>query len=360
VKSLTHSLLILALLTAGAGLAGAQDEPPAAAAPAAAAPAEAVAAAAAPGDAGAQTRRKARRKLAKADDGDQAKPIKGQRARRLALLKEAEERAAEEAAAAAEGKIAPAPQPATAAPAAQAVPTQDADLLAVNGGIDGGLDGGLDTLPAVGLVLEAAAQHEAHGVATGESPQGEGEHGEHDKAAGAHGEAGEHGGFKVGTFVLQLVNFGCLLFLLIYFGGRAMNKSLRARHEQLKTEVSEAARLRDEATQKAAAQEKRLSELEKEIATLRAGLRQDADREQARLIESAKERAKRIQEDMRFQLDQQVKEAEMLLRAEVASASVKLAEELTRKAVDTQDERRLAQEFVAGFGGPNAPAGGAR
>ena len=44
----------------------------------------------------------------------------------------------------------------------------------------------------------------------------------------------------------------------------------------------------------------------------------------------------------------------MLLRAEVASASVKLAEELVRKSVNTDDERRLAQEFVAGFDGPRS------
>jgi F0F1-type ATP synthase membrane subunit b/b' len=66
---------------------------------------------------------------------------------------------------------------------------------------------------------------------------------------------------------------------------------------------------------------------------------------------------------MRFQLNQQVKEAELLLRAEVASASVKLAEELVRKSMNADDERRLAQEFVAGFtgvadvGGPVGPGG---
>ena len=41
---------------------------------------------------------------------------------------------------------------------------------------------------------------------------------------------------------------------------------------------------------------------------------------------TAHERAKRMQEEMRIQLEEQVKVAESLLRAEVASASVKLAE----------------------------------
>jgi F-type H+-transporting ATPase subunit b len=136
-----------------------------------------------------------------------------------------------------------------------------------------------------------------------------------------------------------------------------MNKSLRARHEQLKGDINEAARLRDEATRKFKAQDQRVAELEKEVSALRASLRQDAEREHARLMEGAQERAKRIQEDMRFQLNQQVKEAEALLRAEVASASVKLAEELLRTSLNTDDQRRLSREFVAGFDVPAGPGG---
>ena len=228
---------------------------------------------------------------------------------------------------------------------------------------DSGLDSGQGSNPAgapaplagMGTTHEpSSAGHEAHGATTSEgqhgTPHGEGH-------AAGHGE---HAGFSASTFALQLLNFGVLLFLLIWFGGRAMNKSLRTRHEQLKADISDAARLRDEATKKFEAQEKRVRDLEKEIAALRTSMHQDAEREQARLLESAQERAKRISDDVRFQLDQQVKTAELLLRAEVASAAVKLAEELVRKAVNTDDERRLAQDFVAGFAkidSPDGPAG---
>jgi F-type H+-transporting ATPase subunit b len=193
-----------------------------------------------------------------------------------------------------------------------------------------------------------ASGHADHSV------QGEiAEHGA-DHAEGSHGE---HGGFSAKTFALQLLNFGVLLFILIYFGGRAMNKALRARHEQLKNDIGESTRLRDEAKGKFQAQEKRIADLEKEIAALRASMRQDAEREQARMVEGAQEKAKRIQEELRFQLDQQVKDAETILRAEVATAAIKLADELLRKSVTPDDQRRLAQEFVAGFAGPGAPGG---
>jgi F-type H+-transporting ATPase subunit b len=230
------------------------------------------------------------------------------------------------------------------------------------------VDGGIDALPAIAPVNGASApEHEA--TAAGHNHEGSAEpgaahgaagvgHETHGEAQGTHGEGhGEHAGFSGKTFALQLINFGVLLFILIWFGGRAMNKSLRARHDQLKGDINEAARLRDEAAQKFKAQDQRVADLEKEIAALRASLRQDAEREQARMLEGAQERAKKIQDDMQFQLNQQVKEAELLLRAEVASASVKLAEELVRKAMNTDDERRLAQEFVAGFAGVDGPVG---
>jgi len=222
----------------------------------------------------------------------------------------------------------------------------------------------IDAIAAIAPVKQQGElEHEGAAKIPSGEPGATHDQAEHVPGHEEHGESAEHGehtGFSGKTFALQLLNFGVLLFLLIWFGGRAMNKALRARHEQLKGDIGDAARLRDEAERKFQAQERRVTDLEKEIAALRTSMRQDAEREQARLFEGAQERAKRIQEDMRIQLDQQVKEAESFLRAEVASASVKLAEELVRKSVNTDDERRLAQEFVAGFDVPAGPEGAVR
>jgi F-type H+-transporting ATPase subunit b len=309
VKSLLHYLAIAAALACGAGFALAQDDEPA----------------------------------APSGGAESAAPARARRGRPAAtkrLIARRRQALAQQNAV----EVLHAEQAPTAQPAAR-VEQAPPELAAHDSGVDSS-----PALPGIGAVHEASEP-----TAPGETaPHGEG-HGEDHEAHGAG--HGEHAGFSGKTFALQLLNFGVLLFLLIRFGGRAMNKSLRARHEQLKSEISEASRLRDEATVKFQAQEKRVAELEKEIAALRVSLRQDAEREQARLIEGAQERAKRIQEEMRLQLNQQIKEAESLLRAEVANASVKLAEELVRRSVNTDDQRRLAREFVAGFDGPSGPTG---
>ena len=94
---------------------------------------------------------------------------------------------------------------------------------------------------------------------------------------------------------LQLLNFGVLLFILIKFGGPAINKALAARHQQLKADLASAAAARAEAEARLAQQEKRLGALEQEIAAMRAGVKAEAEAEKARLIALAEERAKRHQ-----------------------------------------------------------------
>lgn len=269
-----------------------------------------------------------------------------QKAIREAKERAAAERAAAEAAGAAEAETAPVAAEA-AAPAADEPTAIDAGSR---------LDSGtLDALPAAGPSHAVATEGRGDHMTATDHGHGAAEHaaGTAAQHAGAHDE---HGGFSVGTFVLQVINFAALLFILIYFGGRAMSKALRAKHEQLKSEIGEAARLRDDAQGKLAVQDRRMAELEKEIAALRTSMRDDAEREQARLVETAQARGRKIQDDMRLQIDEQVKVAEAALRAEVASASVALAEDLIRKAVSFEDERRLAREFVAGFGRPGTPS----
>jgi F-type H+-transporting ATPase subunit b len=172
-----------------------------------------------------------------------------------------------------------------------------------------------------------------------------------------HGEQGEHAGVDAKTLALQLLNFGVLLFILIWFGGRALSKAFRSRHDQLKTDIESAAGQRAQAEQRFREQDARLANLERELAALRAAVKEEGERERARLLAGAEEKAKRIQDETRFQLDQQVKEAEIRLRAEVASTAVKVADELLKRSVSADDERRLAQDFAAGAG---APAEGVR
>jgi F-type H+-transporting ATPase subunit b len=167
------------------------------------------------------------------------------------------------------------------------------------------------------------------------------------EATAEHAAEGEHEGIDPKTLALQLLNFGVLLFILIKFGGKAINKSLRERHEQLKADMEEAARLRTAAELRFKEQEKRLQNLEQELEAMRQAILKEAEHEKARIIAAAEEKSRRVQDETRFLLDQQIKEAEARFRAEVAQASLKIADELLRRSVNTADEQRLVTTFVA-------------
>src|SRR5262249_47369094 len=146
------------------------------------------------------------------------------------------------------------------------------------------------------------------------------------------------------------MNFAVLVGIIGWFGGRAVNKALLARHEQLKADLVSASEARAAAEKRAAEQEKRLASLETEIDGIRAGIKQEAEAEKQRLIAAAEERARRIGEETTFLLDQQVKEAEATLKREVAEAAVKIAEQLVTGALHGGDQQRLVDTFVENAG----------
>lgn len=161
--------------------------------------------------------------------------------------------------------------------------------------------------------------------------------------------------------LFQLINFGALAFILIKFAGPAITKALEARHNQLKADLASASEAKAAAEARLAEQERRLAALEQEIGAMRAGIRQEAEAEKARLIQVAEERARRIQEETRFLLDQQTKQAEIDLRHEAARVAVDMAEQIVRRALNAGDQQRLVDSFVGDVAGaPAAPAAGGR
>jgi F-type H+-transporting ATPase subunit b len=145
----------------------------------------------------------------------------------------------------------------------------------------------------------------------------------------------------------QFINFGILVAILGFFGGKAINGALAARHDQMKKDLEEAAATREDALARLKRQESRLANLEAEVTRLRESIKEEAQLEEQRLLTGAEEKARRIQDETRFLVDQQVKEAEQTFRREVAAASARIAEDLVRKAVRPEDQTRLDQAFIA-------------
>jgi F-type H+-transporting ATPase subunit b len=200
---------------------------------------------------------------------------------------------------------------------------------------------------------EHAAAHEAGHVAGQEQAEHSSEHAAAAEHGGSHGEAKLDGG----KLAAQIINFTLLVGVLAWFGGRALAKALAARHQQLKADLAAASEMRIAAEAQLKKQEQRLASLEQEIANIRAGVAKEADAEKARLIEMAEERARRIQDETKFLIDQQVKEAEVQLRREAAQAAVEMAEQIVRRSLQPGDRERMVDSFVADVAKPARPPG---
>lgn len=198
----------------------------------------------------------------------------------------------------------------------------------------------------VGAGAHLALADEQQAEAAAATAEGE----DHHEAAAEHAEEAPSVNGK--KLALQLLNFGVLLAILIKFGGSAINKALATRHEQLKAEVAAASEARAQAEARLRKQEERLGGLEREIAAMRAGIKAEAEVEKAQLIAAAEDRARRIREETAFVVDQQVKEAQVALRREVADNALRIAEETLRRAVNAEDQRRMVEGFMSEVVGP--------
>lgn len=186
----------------------------------------------------------------------------------------------------------------------------------------------------------ARAEEEIHGGAGSARTDTAAEHVEAE-----HGEEGAPA-IDPKKLGLQILNFGVLVFILVKFGGGAINKMLRGRHEQLKADLASAAELRSAAEAKLKKQEARLSSLENEIAEMRRNLKAEAEAEKVRLIAASEERAARIKAETAFLIEQQVRDADLRLRRESADAALKIAEEILKRSIGAADQQRLVEAFV--------------
>lgn len=209
----------------------------------------------------------------------------------------------------------------------------------------------LGRLPLLGMALgfaillagAAACAEEIHGGVGTARTDTAAEHVEEEHGRGEPEGAPEIDPKKLG---LQILNFGVLIFILVKFGGGAINKMLRTRHEQLKADLASASELRAAAEAKLKKQEARLASLEHEIADMRRDLKAGAEAEKARLIAASEERAARIKAETAFLIEQQVRDADQRLRRESADAALKIAEEILKRSIGAADQQKLVEAFV--------------
>jgi F-type H+-transporting ATPase subunit b len=149
-----------------------------------------------------------------------------------------------------------------------------------------------------------------------------------------------------GLMIWTLLSFGITFFVLKRFAFGPIQRIIDERRERVRRSLEEADHARDEA--------RRLLE---EHRQLRARSRQEGEEilaEARRIAESMRERVReeteadrqRRLEETRRQIAAETERALEQIRSEVAELAIVAAEKVTRRSLDSADQRRLVDEAI--------------
>ncbi len=170
--------------------------------------------------------------------------------------------------------------------------------------------------------------------------------------AGAEGDSHSAGR----DLLFSALNLALLLGVLAYFARKPIADFFEGRRRRIQAELEAAKNQGAEAEARYAKWQRRLMDLESELAEIRETSRQRAAAEREQILADAAAGAERIRRDALETVDQELRRARAQLRREAADLAVELASEALRRQVNSADQERLLDEFVAAI--ERAPAGG--
>lgn len=171
------------------------------------------------------------------------------------------------------------------------------------------------------------------------------EHGS--SATAGHGEAGGEHGDPLTKW--KWINFGILAAVLGYAIARNAGPFFAKRIAEIQKDINEARQVKADAEARAAAIEKRLGNLDADLATLRADAKREMDAEGLRIQEETRKAAAKAEEQIQQEIVAASKAAENSLRAEASRLALELAEKKLKARMSPEAEGSLVGRFVAGL-----------
>ncbi|MGI9106749.1 MAG: hypothetical protein ACR2G4_10930 [Pyrinomonadaceae bacterium] len=154
-------------------------------------------------------------------------------------------------------------------------------------------------------------------------------------------------GWEVWKFVNLFLFVGALFLLL----RRPIGASLAARRDAIRQELMRAQEERQAALAKLEEVEARLARLDAEVENVRAQAQRDAQAERESIARATAEEARRLSEQAQREIESAGKAARQDLRRYAAEQSVRMAEDLLRRDIRSEDDSRLMNDYIGELGG---------
>lgn len=147
-------------------------------------------------------------------------------------------------------------------------------------------------------------------------------------------------------FVWRVVNFLILVGILYWLLADKIRSFLSTRREGIQTALAEAVNAREDAERKFSEYSAKLDKATGEIDEIQRMIRAQGLTEKERMIEDARNTAKKMKEDTQARMEQEFNKASRELRIEAVRLSTQMAEELLRKNIRANDHEALVKDYI--------------
>jgi F-type H+-transporting ATPase subunit b len=149
-------------------------------------------------------------------------------------------------------------------------------------------------------------------------------------------------------FIFMVLNFVLLLVLLSWKAKPAIEKLAADRHDQIKTALDEAAKLRKQAADRLDEYQSKLAKADAEIKAMIEGMRADAEADKKRILENADRQAAQMQKDADARIAAEIQLARTSLTREVTYAATAATEKLLKEKMTPSDQQQVISAFITG------------
>jgi F-type H+-transporting ATPase subunit b len=166
---------------------------------------------------------------------------------------------------------------------------------------------------------------------------------------GAGGDSG--GSFLVspnlGLMIWTLAVFGITMYVLSRLAFPRIQEALDKRANQIRDSIDEAEKTREEANKILAEYRARLKEAREQADDIIARARKTAETTTAEAADAGREKREELLAAARRDIEAETRRSLERIRKEVADLTVLTTEKVTRKALDSADQKRLIDEALA-------------
>jgi F-type H+-transporting ATPase subunit b len=152
---------------------------------------------------------------------------------------------------------------------------------------------------------------------------------------------------SVGLMIWTLIAFLTTLYILRKYAFPFIQEALDKRQRAIEEAISESERVRAEAHVLLEEYRERLREAREQAEEIVVRARKAAEEREREALEAAREHREELLEQTRKDIQAETRRAIQEIRNEVADLTVMATEKVTRKTLDTADQRRLVEEALA-------------